>query len=128
MVGFSSLRKRLLLVCILFGYVPVVLALLCNLVSASEVKPIVESIDRFMQQGYEQRGIEPATVGDDRGFVRRLYLDLVGRVPTVDELDQFLEVDSEKRRPQLIDELLGKDEHIVHLADMFDTLLMGAGG
>ncbi len=125
MVGFSSFRQRLVLVCILFGYVPVVLALWCNLVSASEVKPIVESIDRFVQQGYQQRGIEPATVGDDRGFVRRLYLDLVGRVPTVDELDQFLEVDAEKRRPQLIDELLGRDEHIVHLADMFDTLLMG---
>ncbi|MGI9470805.1 MAG: DUF1549 domain-containing protein, partial [Rubripirellula sp.] len=51
---------------------------------------ISKTIDRFIQLGYEERSIHPASGCSDRVFVRRLYLDLVGRVPTVAEVEAFL--------------------------------------
>ena len=129
MVGFGSFQKRLFPVGILFGCSWAVSGFLNDhQVSGSEVHPISGVVNRHMQEGYEQRDLEPAATCDDRVFVRRLYLDLVGRIPTVGEVEAFLELDTENRRSQLIDELLGENEHVVHLADMFDTLLMGRAG
>ncbi|MGI9473603.1 MAG: DUF1549 domain-containing protein, partial [Rubripirellula sp.] len=75
--------------------------------------------------GYEERSIHPASGCSDRVFVRRLYLDLVGRVPTVAEVEAFLKDNASLRRERLIDALLQSEGHVTHLADLFDSLLMG---
>lgn len=61
---------------------------------------------------------------DDYEFVRRVYLDLVGRSPNIEEVTSFVERQSENRRSELIDTLLQSPEFVDHFASVLDIMLM----
>lgn len=82
-------------------------------------------IDRFLQQGWADREVTPAEHCSDRQFVRRAYLDLAGRIPTVEEVGEFLEDSGDDRRDRLIDRLIDSEDFVIHFADLLDALLMG---
>jgi hypothetical protein len=92
---------------------------------------LVQLIDQRLQQGWDAEGIEPAPLCSDETFVRRVYLDLAGRIPTVAERQAFLDdkthASDRAKRQALIETLLTSEDHIQHMADTFDTLLMGRG-
>jgi len=85
------------------------------------------AIEHFVESRWQANNVSPAEPCSDREFVRRIYLDLLGRIPTLEESRAFLDSTDDDRRSQLVDQLLTSDEHAVHLADVFDTLLMGRG-
>ena len=93
---------------------------------ASDTEPTTK-INEAIRAGWHDRDVQPAPVCSDRTFVRRVYLDLAGRVPTTDEVNAFINDESEAKRKQLIDQLLESEDHAQHFADLFDTLLMGRG-
>ncbi len=84
-----------------------------------------EAIDTFIAEGWEQRGVKPASTVDERTWCRRVYLDLAGRIPAATELDQFLKSSSEARRDQLVDRLLASDDYAVRMRELWDVFLMG---
>ena len=120
-------------VCFLSGGGALEAAELGNAVNTSEKmtprnhEETVEKINQQLQRGYQDRGLEPTRPCDDQAFVRRVYLDLVGRIPTVAELEKWLENGTEttQQRGRLIEQLLQSEEYVIHWADLFDTLLMG---
>ncbi len=63
-------------------------------------------VDRFVQARLEAENIEPAPLVDDRTFLRRLTLDVVGRIPTTEEVENFLADPPESRRSAAIERLL----------------------
>ncbi len=91
---------------------------------ATEVQPGV-AIDRFIQLGWKERKVKPAPRVADPPFARRLYLDLIGRIPTETELAAFEALPAKTRRAQLVDQLLASTEHATYLAEIFDVVLMG---
>ncbi|MCU0715699.1 MAG: DUF1549 and DUF1553 domain-containing protein [Pirellula sp.] len=82
-------------------------------------------IDRFIEAGWRESKNNGNSICDDAEFVRRLYLDLVGRVPSLVERESFLADDSIHKREQLIDQLLASAEHAKHLAEVYDAILIG---
>ena len=84
-------------------------------------------IDLFVEKHWEQQEVSPAPSATDRQFARRVYLDLAGRIPSVQELNTFLTDGRPEKRAALIELLLGSEDHVQHFADIFDTLLMGRG-
>jgi hypothetical protein len=62
---------------------------------------------------------------NDLQFARRLYLDLLGRIPTVEELNRFVNRNESTKRELLVDELLGSAEHANHLAEILNALFLG---
>src|SRR5205814_1528035 len=58
-------------------------------------------------------------------FARRLYLDLIGRIPTESELKEFENQPAKIRRTQLVDELLASKEYASYMSEIFDVVLMG---
>lgn len=60
---------------------------------------------------------------DDYTFARRLYLDAIGRIPTLTELDTFINDDSEQKRSQLISKLLSSKGHHSHMYNYWSDLL-----
>jgi hypothetical protein len=84
-------------------------------------------IDRHFENAWKHQGIEPAAITSDSEFVRRAYLDLIGRIPSVAEVRAFLDDRSPDKRRQLIDELLQRGAFANHLASTFrDLMLAGA--
>jgi len=65
---------------------------------------------------------------DDATFVRRIHLDLVGRIPTSAETRAFLADADPQKRAKLIDTLLASPESARYLAVAFDVWLMERRG
>lgn len=93
-------------------------------VTVASPDPTAE-IDHFIGEAWTEQNVQPAERCSDRQFVRRVYLDVVGRIPTVAEAATFLHDGRENKREHLIDVLLASEDYAQHFADVLDALLMG---
>jgi len=87
--------------------------------------PASTAIDWFLQSDWKRSKVEPAHLSSDLVFARRIYLDLAGRIPSLDELRQFVADKSSDKRTRLIDTLIASDDYPKHMREVFDTVLMG---
>jgi hypothetical protein len=67
----------------------------------------VETVDSILAKTWQSQGIEPAAVCSDEEFLRRVSLDIIGRIPTLDELNSFK---GNSDRAAKIDELLASGD------------------
>jgi hypothetical protein len=91
-------------------------------------KPIEEAIDYYIDAGLKQAGVRAAPAADDANLLRRLTLDLVGRISTVAETKAFVSAAEPAKRVQLVDRLMASPGFVRHQATEFDTLLMNGKG
>jgi hypothetical protein len=68
-------------------------------------------IDRHVWDKLQRLGIEPSGLADDATFLRRVFLDTIGTLPTVGEARDFLADTSFDKRTQLINSLLRRNEY-----------------
>ncbi len=80
-------------------------------------------IDDHLSDSWRQAELEPAPLCDDATFLRRVFLDLIGTLPTPDETRRFLASQDDKRRTKLVDELLERPEYAEHWALKWGDLL-----
>jgi len=80
-------------------------------------------IDELVFARLKQLGIEPASICSDGVLVRRVYLDVIGTLPTADEASQFLKDTDPDKRGGLIDRLLQRDEFADYWAMKWGDLL-----
>ena len=73
-------------------------------------------IDQFVLAALDQQGLSPAPTADRRTLVRRLYFDLVGMLPSPDEVQQFLDNEAPDAYEQLVDRLLADQRYGEHWA------------
>lgn len=73
-----------------------------------DVKPN-NQIDNLVFEQLKAMGVPPSDLCTDEQFVRRLYLDVTGRLPTVKQAQKFLQSSDASQRSKLIDELLVSD-------------------
>src|SRR5262245_11261205 len=98
-------RSGLLVVCLLT---------LAGVTSAAEskrdaaVRALAARIDRHVAAGWEQAKVRPAATADDAVFLRRVYLDLIGRIPSIVELRDFLDEETSDKRRKIVTHLLSE--------------------
>ncbi len=80
-------------------------------------------IDRLAAQKWRKLGFVPSRRADDATFLRRAYVDVIGRVPTLDEARAFLSDKSPNKREKLIDHLLAQPEYADYWANKWADLL-----
>lgn len=68
-------------------------------------------IDRLLAEKWEKLNLAPSARCDDATFLRRATLDCIGRLPTPREVKDFLANPSPKKRTQLVEALLTRDEY-----------------
>ncbi len=86
-----------------------------------------DRINHLIEQKWEESGVQPAPPATESDFVRRVYLDLVGRPPTRQERQTFLNDQRSNKREMVVDLLLQSEDYVHHFTDIFDALLMGRG-
>lgn len=92
--------------------------------SAPALEPLRgNSVDDFVFGQLAREGVTPAGVCGDDVFVRRAYLDIIGRLPTASETRAFLAGTQPDRRNVLVDELLARDEFADYWAMKWADLL-----
>jgi hypothetical protein len=80
-------------------------------------------IDKLVEAGLEKAGLQPNPLASDEQFVRRVYLDIAGRIPTREETLEFLADTSLSKRAKVIDKLLESDGYRSHLFNYFADML-----
>ncbi len=81
-------------------------------------------VDHYIDARLTEAGVTSAAQADDSNLIRRITLDLVGRIPTVAETKAFVESSDTDKRAKLVDRLIASPAFVRHQADEFDTLLM----
>ena len=88
-------------------------------------RPLHAIIDDHVAAVWTREKLEPAPPAVDAEFLRRVYLDLTGTIPSHDETVEFLGNPSETKRAELIDRLLADPRFAQHQADVWDLVLFG---
>jgi hypothetical protein len=81
-------------------------------------------IDQQIGSALAAKGIAPAGPADDAEFLRRIYLDLTGTIPTLGQAKSFLDDPSPIKRQQLVDQLLNSREFARQMQRVFDIVFM----
>ena len=74
------------------------------------VSASISFVDIEIDSQLSKLNLKPNEIADDASFLRRLRLDLTGRLPLPEELQEFLSETGTDRRKQMIDELLKSDK------------------
>ncbi|VTT96479.1 Uncharacterized protein OS=Lentisphaera araneosa HTCC2155 GN=LNTAR_10901 PE=4 SV=1: PSCyt2: PSD1: PSD1 [Gemmataceae bacterium] len=78
---------------------------------AKTARAAAAEIDALLAAHWKANGVARNEPLSDEGFVRRIYLDLAGRIPTGDEAAAFLRSTAPDKRAALIDDLLARDSY-----------------
>jgi hypothetical protein len=73
-------------------------------------------IDRLVARELEQSKVKPAPLTTDEQFIRRVSLDLTGKLPSPSEVTAFVSNSDPNKRSRLIDECLASDGFARHWA------------
>jgi hypothetical protein len=84
-------------------------------------------IDDLVLEKLSALNIPPSPSSDDSEFVRRIYLDTIGLLPTVDEATAFLEDTDPQKRHKLIEHLLSRPEFVDYWAYQWSDVLLLSG-
>ncbi len=91
--------------------------------SRAEVKSASHAIDRAVAGKLASEGISPNPMASDEVFMRRVYLDVAGRIPSLAEATEFLESTHPDRREDLIDKLLNSPDYVSNMYNMWADAL-----
>jgi hypothetical protein len=86
----------------------------------------VGKIDKLVFARLKALGLQPSPLCSDAVFVRRVYLDVIGTLPTAAEAREFLLDRNPDKRRVLIDRLLERDEFADYWAMKWSDLLRGS--
>ena len=78
---------------------------------ASSPIPVRTPIDAFVAQKWSEKGLKPVATADKRTLIRRVYLDLIGLPPPLEEIESFLADDSPEAVSKLVDKLLASPSY-----------------
>src|SRR5690606_38207179 len=85
---------------------------------------LINPVDRFVNAYFEQKDIEWPQVVDDRLYIRRVYLDLIGLLPPPEKIDAFAVDPNPNRREMLVRELLNRnDDYAQHWLTFWNDAL-----
>jgi hypothetical protein len=79
--------------------------------NANDLPALTAKLDQLVEQSGGQRN---AAVSDEV-FLRRVYLDAIGRIPTLAESQAFLNSEDSSKRAKLIDRLLASEGFVSHM-------------
>ena len=86
-----------------------------------EIAPLYQRIDEAIAKAHLGN---LANIASDNEFLRRVYINLVGRSPNVEELKLFIDSSDPNKRALAIDKLLGSEEFDKYFASVLDVMFM----
>ena len=91
--------------------------------TAERVTIGAQRIDTLVEENYRKHGISPNSLTTDSQFVRRIYLDITGTIPTLEQTEAFLKSKDSKKRQRLIDRLLNSPGYASHFYNFWADVL-----
>jgi hypothetical protein len=99
--------------------------------AAKGIPSQVAVINRLLHQSWQENETTCSPAATDGEWCRRVYLDVLGRVPTIDELDRFLADKSAAKKTHLVDRMLSKsyaEQYARNWKNIWTNILIGRSG
>lgn len=104
---------------------PAMLSMLLVVAGAATAVEVRDVIDQHVAAKQAENETKPAAIASDAEFMRRVYLDLVGVIPTAAEARAFITSEAKNKRSQLIDQLLADERFAKQQANIWEVTLFG---
>jgi Protein of unknown function (DUF1549)/Protein of unknown function (DUF1553) len=89
----------------------------------ADAPTIAAKVDALVEKHWRANKVPPARLADDSAFLRRLTLDLAGRIPTHAEAVAFARDRSADKRARAVRRLMGSPEYPLHLGRVLDDMI-----
>lgn len=86
---------------------------------------IIQEINRQIKSTWVDNEVEPSPLADDSEWMRRVYLDIVGHIPPVDDVEKFIADKDKAKRTKLIDRLLDDPGYTRNWTTIWTNLCIG---
>ena len=100
---------------------------ICTL-SESRIPTSTELVNIHIKAKLKEQNLEPSKRSSDAEFLRRVHLDLTGKIPTADEVQDFLKDGSKKKREKKIDSLIGSEAYVHYWSRLWMNWLVNREG
>lgn len=112
----------------LFLFVFICLMLSCMQTKVAPIRQVSSStkhLDRHINAVLSREGIQPSKMSEDAEFLRRVHLDLTGKIPTSEEVLDFLKDGSSNKRQRKIRVLFASDAYLDYWSEVWVNWLIG---
>ncbi len=92
--------------------------------SVRDAKSLAARIDAVLAARWAESKVRPAAIADDGEFLRRVSLDLIGKIPTAAEARDFLDDPSPGKRLALVERLLDSPAYTTRATEIWRRLLL----
>jgi hypothetical protein len=92
--------------------------------SDPQAEKISQIIDKWIAKRWEEKGVKPARPASDAEFLRRVSLDVGGRIPRVSEVRRFLDDPRPDRRAREVDRILEGAQYVNHFTNYWRALMI----
>jgi hypothetical protein len=92
--------------------------------AVADAQALAGRIDALLAAKWAQGNVRHATPADDAEFLRRIYLDLVGKIPTAAEARAFLDETTPDKRGRLVETLLQSPAYLTHATESYRAMLL----
>jgi len=93
-----------------------------------QVSSSTKHLDRYINAALKREGIQPSQISEDAEFLRRIHLDLTGKIPTPEEVLDFLKNGSSNKRQNKIEQLLVSNAYFDYWTELWVNWLIGRRG
>ena len=95
-----------------------------EILTSDKTPELTRWINDRLEKHYKSTGLRSPDVVDDATFLRRVSLDLSGRIPTVGELRDFRQNSAANKRIEVVDRLLESERFAEHTARIWRRILV----
>ena len=95
-----------------------------KIVTPLDANELARRIDESIAAKWTETGATPAPLADDAEFLRRVSLDVAGRIPLASETRAFLEDRDPDKRRKLVEALLEGPAYANHMTNLWRDLLL----
>ncbi len=88
-----------------------------------QVRASASRIDELVRAAQRRASVEPNPMTTDSQFVRRIYLDITGTIPTGEQAYTFIKSTDRAKREKLIDQLLNSEGYVSHHFNYWGNIL-----
>jgi hypothetical protein len=82
-------------------------------------------IDHWIKAKWTEANLKPAARASEAEYMRRVYLDVVGQIPALDEAEKYLADKGYRKREALVEQLVKDDRYADHWADVWSGIIVG---
>lgn len=87
--------------------------------------PLISFVNEQISRSWQENEIQPSEVADDAEWLRRVYLDIAGHVPTGNATEDFMRDKDVSKRSKVIDALLADSGYVRNFTTYWTNTLIG---